>query len=574
MLRLELPPPAVGALSLGEALDRDYLVVEGAARRKRRRRGSSGGEEEDEHRWHHRSSTSSTSSSTSSSPAFTLLPRAALLSLGRAGVTRQALARAQAQLAAAATAAAMSVLVRKEGGKRALLPRPSLSLLRNKKEGGESGAREVFAATAASAPPPLPARLSLALSSAVEAMTPLEGLPARARADAWLSDPVSFEGALSSAALAAVSSSDSSSSIDLLLPTLALEPELASRALGRTCGWLQCSSGHPRLWRLAEKIWRSSESCSARRFSRRSNSRGEAGEPLGRLRAALLRIGTGEKEESDAPLVVAAAAAADAAEEAAATSSPSSSSSSSPLWLALAPARTACLRCLELLLLPEEDKDEDKEAETKAAAASLAARFLRGCRCCLPSSARGFSEARELRRVSEALLLAASRAPKRGEVGAAALPWASWLSGEENGNGNENGNGENECGNDKGEGAKGGKEARPPVPPPSPCALLGPWASRVMLPLAWLSSRERRRGGEGEEEEQEEALSLLRRVSKGGGGASHSPNSKALGPAFALNAALEALEWARGRGKGRVSEGVERELEEAVAEAARSSSSV
>ena len=95
-----------------------------------------------------------------------------------------------------------------------------------------------------------------------------------------------------------------------------------------------------------------------------------------------------------------------------------------------------------------------------------------------------------------------------------------------------------------------------------------------MLPLAWLSSRERRRGGEGEEEEQEEALSLLRRVSKGGGGASHSPNSKALGPAFALNAALEALEWARGRGKGRVSEGVERELEEAVAEAARSSSSV
>ena len=403
---------------------------------------------------------------------------------------------------------------------------------------------------------------------------PSRGTAGEARADAWLSDPVSFEGALSSAALAAVSSSDSSSSIDLLLPTLALEPELASRALGRTCGWLQCSSGHPRLWRLAEKIWRSSESCSARRFSRRSNSRGEAGEPLGRLRAALLRIGTGEKEEGDAPLVVAAAAAADAAEEAAATSSPSSSSSSSPLWLALAPARTACLRCLELLLLPEEDKDEDKEAETKAAAASLAARFLRGCRCCLPSSARGFSEARELRRVSEALLLAASRAPKRGEVGAAALPWASWLSGEENGNGNENGNGENECGNDKGEGAKGGKEARPPVPPPSPCALLGPWASRVMLPLAWLSSRERRRGGEGEEEEQEEALSLLRRVSKGGGGASHSPNSKALGPAFALNAALEALEWARGRGKGRVSEGVERELEEAVAEAARSSSSV
>ena len=45
-LRLELPPPAVGALSLSEALDRDYLLVEASARRKRKRSGAPREEEE------------------------------------------------------------------------------------------------------------------------------------------------------------------------------------------------------------------------------------------------------------------------------------------------------------------------------------------------------------------------------------------------------------------------------------------------------------------------------------------------------------------------------------------------
>ena len=100
-----------------------------------------------------------------------------------------------------------------------------------------------------------------------------------------------------------------------------------------------------------------------------------------------------------------------------------------------------------------------------------------------------------------------------------------------------------------------------------------------MLPLAWLSSKsgagrsggeEEGREEEGEEEEEEEdeallLLPLLRRVCEGGRGASSLPSSSSsLGPAFALCAAREALEWARARARGRE---VEEGLEAAVARA-------
>ena len=136
-LRLELPPPAVGALSLSESLDRDYLLVDASTRRKRKRgRSRPREDEEDDDDDDERVPPSS---SFPTAPASSL-PRSAVLSLGRAGVTRQALARAQAALAASAATAAMSVLAKYEirggggGGGRGsralpLLPRPSLSPL-------------------------------------------------------------------------------------------------------------------------------------------------------------------------------------------------------------------------------------------------------------------------------------------------------------------------------------------------------------------------------------------------------------------------------------------------------------
>ena len=600
-LRLELPPPAVGALSLSEALEGGYLLAaeETAKRKTKRKRG-----EEDD---------GGPSSSIPSTPTSSL-PRSAVLALGRAGVTRQALARAQAALAAAAAASAMGILGKKNGKRGGreerlpvlLLPRPSLSLqlLQQPRPGSE--ASRVFTAAAAAAAPggaPLPGRLARAVSSVAAVEAEETVLPARARADAWLCDAPSFDRALSAAALAAVSAPDPSSSssssssssplpkeITLLLPALALEPDLlAPKALWKICEWLRDSAGHPRLWRLAESVWRcrSLPSSSAgkqwrlRRRGRRggtrtsssSESQEEEEQHLERLRECLAEIGEIEGNGDVGALVAAAAAAADAAEEEDEAAS-SDSSSSSLLWMSLAPAKSACERCLELLF---SGSDGDGGAgKTKEAAASLAARFF--CPRGVSSSGRGGrgrgreAERRKRERVSETLLLAASRAPSSRNKGAAALlSWARWLSGDAaaaDDDKNDDGRKSADGGGDGEEGAgakdKNQEESRQI---PSPCAVLGPWVSRVMLPLAWLScsssfalSLDEENEREGEEDESL-LLLLLRRV---GGAASPSPSPPSLGPTFALNAAREALEWARGR-RREVGKEVERELEEAVA---------
>ena len=597
-LRLELPPPAVGALSLSDALDKDYMldVEASAAPRKRkgtaRKRSRTREEEEEEQEGDDGFSSSPT-------PTFSL-PRAAVLSLGRAGVTRQALAAAQAALAAAAAAAAMSVLAKeKEGNHNRALPRPSLSLLRSRGDGAAEASGALAAAAAATAAAPLPGRLSLAVSAAVHSLTfdDWGKLPARARADAWLSDAASFESAVAAAAAAAVSldssSSSSSAAADCLLPAIALEPEVACRATRMISEWLARSSGHPRLWRLAEKVWRccpQSSSFRRRRSLRRRDSSGSQGSLPGslgggeeeekghleRLREALLGIGragagSGGEGGDDQALVAAAAAAAEEEEK---EGREEATSFSCPLWLSLAPAKTACERCLELLFSHSPSPsaggkgDEERREKERKVAASLAARFFVGCG---PSSEKGEGRGgRRHGRVSETLLLAASRAPScpRSGHGKGVLSWAAWLSGDGDGDGNGNGNGSG----DRGGGEEELGEGNAPYPP-SPGAVLGPWVSRVMLPLAWLSSSsasKRKAGGEeeveGEEKEEGEALLLLlRRVGEGGGASIPS-----LGTAFKINAAQEALEWARARGREwrEVEEGLERAVARAKEKAA------